>query len=155
MSKCYGAVTAARQGARSTSSMWLSTVTNNLWAPVMAADIVPGLVVFSLQTNCFRVQLESGQDLLLLGDLGSVDLLHIRVQLLRSIMSKQTETRPKHIPILGKKKPNKQANKQTNNSRRSRCESTFSDFLFVSQRIVIWQQTSEETLVSSWGRSLF
>lgn len=116
----------------------------------MAADIVPGLVLFSLQTNCFRVQLESGQDLLLLGDLGSVDLLHIRVRLLRSIMSKQTETRPKHIPILGKKnKINKQANKQTNNSRRSRCESTFSDFLFVSQRIVIWQQTSEETLVSS------
>lgn len=58
-------------------------------------------------------------------------------------------------PHFGKKKPNKQANKQTNNSRRSRCESTFSDFLFVSQRIVIWQQTSEETLVSSWGRSLF
>lgn len=79
----------------------------------LAADVVPGLVVFSLQTNCFRVQLESGQDLLLLGDLCSVDLLHIRVQLLRSIVSKQTETRPNHIPILEKKlKPNKQTNKQ-------------------------------------------
>lgn len=64
----------------------------------LAADIVPGLLVFSLQTNCFRVRLESGQDLLLLEDLGSVDLFHIRAQLLRSIMSKQTETRPKKRP---------------------------------------------------------
>lgn len=56
-------------------------------------------------------------------------------------------------PHFGKKKT-KLANKQTNNSRQSRCESTFSDFLFVSQRIVIWPQTGEATLASSWG-SLF
>lgn len=76
--------------------------------------MVPGLIVFSHQTKCFRVQSESGQDLLLLGDLGSVDLLHIRAELLRSIMSRQTETRLKHIPVLEEKRKKKTTSKQTN-----------------------------------------
>lgn len=65
----------------------------------LAADTVPGLVVFSFQANCFRVGLESGQDLLLLllEDLSSVDLFHIRVQLLHSLMSKK-KTNKKNNP---------------------------------------------------------
>lgn len=111
MSECCGPETAEHKGVRFTSSTWLSSVTNSLWAPVAWLQTeFQRRFVFSLQTNCSRLQLESGQDLLLLllGDLSSVDVFHIRVQLLRSIMPKQTET---------KKRPQflNERNKQTTN----------------------------------------